>query len=131
MFPPTVAGDRAPNGVMAEISKLYFDISNGTYPAAMDALTDVVPVSQILFGSDYPFVKVATTVEGLKKYSQVLDERHGSHQPRKRAAPVSRIKRITDQCVKVRRLPRCRRQPGALIVGGLIDERARVVGRRR
>lgn len=70
MFPPALAGDRAPNGVYAEISKLYFDISNGTYPAALDALTDVVPVSQVLFGSDYPFVKVATTIDGLGKYSK-------------------------------------------------------------
>lgn len=71
MFPPAVAGDRAPNGVYAEISKLYFDISNGTYPAALDALSDVVPVSQMLFGSDYPFVKVATTVDGLAKYGKL------------------------------------------------------------
>lgn len=70
MFPPAVAGDRAPKGVYAEIGKLYFDISNGTYPAALDALTDVVPISQVLFGSDYPFVKVATTVDGLAKYSK-------------------------------------------------------------
>ena len=70
MFPPSVAGDRAPNGVMAEINKLYFDVSNGTYQAALDALTDVVPLSQVLFGSDYPFVKVATTLDGLKKYSK-------------------------------------------------------------
>jgi predicted TIM-barrel fold metal-dependent hydrolase len=70
MFPPSVAGDRAPNGVYGEISKLYFDLSNGTYPAALDALSDVVPVSQMLFGSDYPFVKVATTADGLEKHAK-------------------------------------------------------------
>jgi predicted TIM-barrel fold metal-dependent hydrolase len=65
MFPPKLAGDRAPNGVGAEVRKLYFDLSNATYPAALDALADVVPVSQMLFGSDYPFVKVSATVDGL------------------------------------------------------------------
>jgi predicted TIM-barrel fold metal-dependent hydrolase len=70
MFPPNVAGDRAPNGVVAEISKIYFDLSNAAYPAALDALGDVVPTSQMLFGSDYPFVKIAGTVDGIKKYSK-------------------------------------------------------------
>jgi predicted TIM-barrel fold metal-dependent hydrolase len=70
MFPPNVAGDRAPNGVGAEVKKLYFDVSNAAYPAALDALLDVVPVSQILFGTDYPFVKVATTVAGLNQYAR-------------------------------------------------------------
>ncbi len=70
MFPPSVAGDRAPNGVGGELKKLYFDVSNATYPAALDALSDVVPVSQMLFGSDYPFVKIATTIAGLKQYGK-------------------------------------------------------------
>jgi 6-methylsalicylate decarboxylase len=63
-------GDRAPNGVRAEVKKLYFDVSNASYPSALDALADVVPVSQMLFGSDYPFAKVATTVDGLKQFSK-------------------------------------------------------------
>ena len=70
MFPPSVAGDRAPNGVAPELKKLYFDVSNAAYPAALDALADVVPVSQMLFGSDYPFVKISTTVAGLKQYGK-------------------------------------------------------------
>lgn len=70
MFPASVAGERAPHGVRAEMEKLYFDISSGAYPAALDALADVVPVSQLLFGSDYPFVRVATTTDGLKQYTK-------------------------------------------------------------
>jgi 6-methylsalicylate decarboxylase len=70
MFPPKVAGDRAPNGVGAEVKKLYFDVSNAAYASALDALLDVVPTSQILFGSDYPFVKVATTVDQLEQHSK-------------------------------------------------------------
>lgn len=65
-----LAGDRGLKGVDADISRLYFDISNAAYPAALDALADVVPVSQMLFGSDYPFVKVAATVDGLNQYTK-------------------------------------------------------------
>lgn len=74
MFPPAVAGDRAPKGVAAEISKLYFDVSNAGYPAAMDALSDVIPVSHMLFGTDYPFVKVMTTIDEIKKYNKFSAE---------------------------------------------------------
>jgi predicted TIM-barrel fold metal-dependent hydrolase len=39
-----------------EVKQLYFDVAHATYPAPLSALTKVVPVSQILFGSDYPIV---------------------------------------------------------------------------
>jgi predicted TIM-barrel fold metal-dependent hydrolase len=71
MFPPKTAGARAPNGVMAEVSKLYFDIASGTYPAAMDAVLDVVPVSHLLFATDIPFVKAEETLDGLDKYKKL------------------------------------------------------------
>lgn len=70
MFPPKDAGPRAPNGVMAEVSKLYFDIASGTYPAAMDAVLDVVPVSHLLFATDIPFVKAEETLDGLNQYKK-------------------------------------------------------------
>ena len=41
---------------MTELKQLYFDVAHATYPAPLSALTKVVPVSQILFGSDYPIV---------------------------------------------------------------------------
>jgi predicted TIM-barrel fold metal-dependent hydrolase len=41
---------------MEEVKQLYFDVAHATYPAPLSALTQVVPASQILFGSDYPIV---------------------------------------------------------------------------
>lgn len=68
VMPKQVAGDRAPNGVPAEIKKLYFDVANGANPASLSALMETVPVSQVLFGTDFPFVPIHTTTDGLAAY---------------------------------------------------------------
>jgi 6-methylsalicylate decarboxylase len=54
---------KIPNGVLPELQKLYYEVAHATYPWPMAALTRFVPTTQILFGSDYPFEAVETTVE--------------------------------------------------------------------
>ena len=63
---PKIA-ERLPEGVPAALKRLYFDVANSTVnPSAMAALTALVPSSQILFGSDYPYVRVEKTVGGFE-----------------------------------------------------------------
>lgn len=65
MRQPKIA-ERNPGGIVKTLQSLYFDVANSTHnPSAMAALTALVPPSQILFGSDYPYVPMARTVEGL------------------------------------------------------------------
>ena len=45
----------APDGVEAELRRLYYDTANATHPASMAALLALVPVSQITYGTDYPY----------------------------------------------------------------------------
>jgi predicted TIM-barrel fold metal-dependent hydrolase len=45
----------APDGVEAEFRRLYYDTANATHPAAMAALLKLAPVSQITYGTDYPY----------------------------------------------------------------------------
>jgi 6-methylsalicylate decarboxylase len=45
----------APDGVEAEFRRLYYDTANATHPATLAALRTLVPVSQITYGSDYPY----------------------------------------------------------------------------
>jgi predicted TIM-barrel fold metal-dependent hydrolase len=56
---------RVPNGVMNELSKLYVDVVGVTTPGAMRAVLDIVPMSHLLYGSDYPFWAPETTIKGL------------------------------------------------------------------
>jgi 6-methylsalicylate decarboxylase len=45
----------APDGIEAEFRRLYYDTANVTHPAAMAALQKLVPMSQITYGTDYPY----------------------------------------------------------------------------
>jgi predicted TIM-barrel fold metal-dependent hydrolase len=62
-----------PGGAIPALKKLYYDIANSTNPPAMAALMDLVPPSQILFGSDTPYVPLAITAGGFDKMT-VPDE---------------------------------------------------------
>ena len=55
----------APKGVLAEIRKMYYDVAQSSNPVAMRALRSVVPVSQIVFGTDYPYRSTSEHVRGL------------------------------------------------------------------
>lgn len=57
--------DIAPQGVVAELAKLYYDTANAYFPPTMAALLKFAPVSQIVFGSDYPYFSLEENVEGL------------------------------------------------------------------
>jgi len=51
--------DKVPRGVENELRHLYYDIAVSGYRPAIAALTSLVPMSQILFGSDHPFRHLA------------------------------------------------------------------------
>jgi predicted TIM-barrel fold metal-dependent hydrolase len=56
---------RVPNGVMHELGKLYLDVVGVATPGALKAVLDLVPMSQLLFGTDYPFWAPDVTIKGL------------------------------------------------------------------
>jgi predicted TIM-barrel fold metal-dependent hydrolase len=57
--------DKLPNGVEYELKRLYYAIASSANPPAMAALKKLVSISQILFGSDYPYVPIAVTAGGM------------------------------------------------------------------
>jgi len=48
------AKDRMPNGFIAEAKKFFYDTAGAANRGAMAALLELVPPSQILFGTDFP-----------------------------------------------------------------------------
>jgi predicted TIM-barrel fold metal-dependent hydrolase len=65
------AAEKTPEGVTALLQRFHYDTAQVANPAAMAALTKVVPTSQILFGTDFPFRTARDHVDGLK---QIFDE---------------------------------------------------------
>jgi 6-methylsalicylate decarboxylase len=64
---------RVPNGVLYELKKLNYDIANATNPSSLAALMHLVPTTQILWGSDFPYRAVGPTATGWDTY-QISDE---------------------------------------------------------
>ena len=56
-----------PSGVRAELRKLYYDTASADTEGSMAALRVMAPLSHILFGTDYPFVKVAEGVKHMQE----------------------------------------------------------------
>ena len=49
------AKEMAPEGIVAELARQYYDTANATSVPAMAALLKLVPVSQVTYGTDYPY----------------------------------------------------------------------------
>ena len=64
-FPAKSAMQYAPNGVWAELRKLYYEVAHGTWRQNLLALKEFVPMSQLLFGTDYTPEPIETTVREL------------------------------------------------------------------
>ena len=56
---------RLPNGVEAELRRFYYDTAQAAHPYALASLTKLIPISQIVFGTDYPYRTAADHVKGL------------------------------------------------------------------
>jgi len=57
-----------PRGVAFELKKFYYDVAQVAHPAALAALARVAPVSQILFGTDFPYRTSADHVKGVTEF---------------------------------------------------------------
>jgi predicted TIM-barrel fold metal-dependent hydrolase len=64
-YSPKDIVQKAPNGIEYELKRLHYDIAGTAFRPAIAALMSLVPTTQILFGSDDPFVPLAKTAEGI------------------------------------------------------------------
>lgn len=61
---------------MAVLKRLHYDITTSTSRPALTALRAFVPPSQMLFGTDFPFLKPSDTVPGLESFGFSASELH-------------------------------------------------------
>lgn len=59
---------------LAEVQRFYYDVAQSTHAAPMAALRKVVPVSQIVFGTDFPYRTAAEHVDGLRQCGAFSEE---------------------------------------------------------
>jgi 6-methylsalicylate decarboxylase len=59
---------RMPDGPVPIVQKYFYEIAQGNLPGQFAALLDLVPVSQLMFGSDFPFREGVEASEGLAAY---------------------------------------------------------------
>ena len=67
-----------PGGTLAQIRKMHFDTAQASNPVAMEALKKVVPVSQILYGTDYWYRTAEETLRGLTTAKVFTDAELGA-----------------------------------------------------
>ena len=61
------AAEVLPHGVDFELQRLYYETANAAFVPNMTALLKYVPISQVIFGTDYPYVTVEENVGDLLK----------------------------------------------------------------
>ena len=59
------AMEKIPNGVMYELQRMRFETAQAANPYALGPLTRLVPTTQILLGTDYPYRDIADNIQGL------------------------------------------------------------------
>jgi predicted TIM-barrel fold metal-dependent hydrolase len=66
--------DSLPDGIDFELKRLHYETANSAYAPNMAALLKYVPISQVLFGSDFPYVSVTENVSDLGKVGLSADD---------------------------------------------------------
>jgi predicted TIM-barrel fold metal-dependent hydrolase len=57
-----------PDGVETALRRFYYDTAQAAHPYALASLTKLIPVSQIVFGTDFPYRTAIDHVKGLAGY---------------------------------------------------------------
>jgi 6-methylsalicylate decarboxylase len=72
---PTLSNRADPNrakltaeDVLGELKRFYYDTAQAAHPHALSSLMQMVSVSQVLYGTDFPFRTSADHVKGLAAF---------------------------------------------------------------
>ena len=56
-----------PDGVVNYLKRWHYDTAQASHPFAMSSITKLVNVSQLLFGTDFPYRNADDHVKGLRE----------------------------------------------------------------
>src|ERR1019366_2361652 len=56
-----------PDGVVSYLKRYYYDTAQAAHPFAMASITKLVAITQLLFGTDFPFRNAEDHVKGLQE----------------------------------------------------------------
>ena len=65
------------NSKLYHLRRFYYDTAGSTNPVQMVSLKMIVPATQIVFGTDFPFGQSAATAQGLQRCGFTADELRG------------------------------------------------------
>lgn len=63
--------------ILADLATFYFDLTAATFPGSLDAIRRLVPVSRLLFGSDWPMMpadEIPPALKNLNSYDNFSNE---------------------------------------------------------
>jgi predicted TIM-barrel fold metal-dependent hydrolase len=63
-----------PNGPLPEFRKFYYELAQGNTPGQIAALLKMVPISQVMYGTDFPFRDGAEVNAGIAAYGFVASD---------------------------------------------------------
>jgi len=63
-----------PDGTLAELKRFYYDTAQTSNKGSMSALAAIIPPSQIVFGTDFPYRSGIDHVKGLREAGVFTDE---------------------------------------------------------
>ncbi len=58
----------APKGIDYELNRLHYETANAAHKPNMSALLAYIPTSQVMFGTDYPYLTVGENAEALRRF---------------------------------------------------------------
>jgi predicted TIM-barrel fold metal-dependent hydrolase len=63
-----------PNGPLPEFKKFFYELAQGNTPGQIAALLKLVPISQVMYGTDYPFRDGAEVNQGIADWGFSAEE---------------------------------------------------------
>jgi 6-methylsalicylate decarboxylase len=64
-----------PNGMRHALGQFFYDTAQANNPGSLAAIMNLVPASQVMFGSDFPFRNAEVVVAGLANYKFTAQQR--------------------------------------------------------